>query len=193
MTCDQLLDDATEAARVDRGGIELPGGIRPEQQTDQDRRQLGILGVATMTVGQAIEHRRQLGNDLAVESRDALPELRTPERGDADLGEEHAPRAVGGKLDEEEVETARECALGVEHVELGFERRAQVLDDLIDRGDQEIFLGLEVVMHEPGRQTRLGGDALDGGVGDAVLQDRGPEPFDDLTASRARETRPSHR
>lgn len=178
---------------MDRGGIELPGGIRPEQQTGEDGRQLGVLGAAAAAVGQAIEHRRQLADDLGVERGDALAQLGPPERGDADLGEEHAARALGRELDEEEVEAAGERALGVEYVQLRFERGAQVLDHLIDGGDQEVFLGLEVMVHEPRREARRGRDALDGRVGDAVLQDRGAQTVDDLTAPRSREARPSHR
>lgn len=193
MTCDELLHELPESARVDRGGVELPSGIRPEQQTGQDRRQLRVGGVAALTFGQAIEHRGQLGHDLGIERCDALPELRPAERGDADLGEEHAPRALGRELDEEKVEPAREGALGIEHVELGFQRGPQVLDDLIHRRDQKVLLGLEIMVHQTRRQPRFRGDALDGRVGDPVLEDRGAQTFDDLAAPRTRETRPSHR
>ena len=193
MTGDQLLDHAAEPARIDGGGIELPEGVRPERETDQHQRQVGVFGVATLAIGQPIEQRRQLRHDLAVEIGEAPAQLRAAQRRDADLGEQHAARAVGGQLDEEEVEPAGECALGIEHVELGAQRRPHLFDHLIDRRDQEVLLGLEVVVHEPRRQTGFLGDALDGRVGQAVLQDRSAETVDDLTAARSGQAPASHR
>jgi hypothetical protein len=193
MTGDQLLDHAAEPARIDRGGIELPEDIRPETQTDQDHRQVGVLRVPTLAVGQAVEQGGELGDDLGVEIGEPPAELRTAERGHADLGEQHAARAVGRQLDEEEIEPARQRALGIEHVELGAERRADLLDDLVDGRDQKVFLGLEVVVHEPGRQTRRLGNALDGRIGESVLQDRGAQTVDDLAAARSGETPASHK
>ena len=193
VTCDQLLDLTAEPAWVDGVGIKLPGGVRAEQQTNEHAGEVGILGVSLATVGKVIEKGRELGDDLLVQGCQTLAQLRAAQGGDADLGEQHAAVAIGGILDEEKVEAARERPFGIEHVELGTERRSRVLDDLIDRRDQEILFRHEVVVHEARGQIRLGSDALDGGVGDAVLQDGGAEALDDLTAPRTRETRPSHR
>lgn len=140
-----------------------------------------------------VEERGDLRDDLLVQGCQTLAQLRATERRDADLGQQHAAIAVGGILDEEEVEPTRERALRVEHVELGAERSAGVLDDLIDGRDQEIFLRNEVVVHEPGREVRLGGDALDRCVGDPMLQDGRTQALDDLTAARSGEARSSHR
>lgn len=146
-----------------------------------------------LAVGQSVEQRRQLGDDLGVQIGEAAPQLRATERRHADLGEQHAAVTVGGQLDEEEVETAGERALGIEHVELGAERRPQILDDLIDGRDQQVFLRLEIVVHETRRQAGFLRDALDGGLGDAVLQDGGAQAIDDLAAARSRETPASHK
>ena len=70
---------------------------------------------------------------------------------------------------------------------------AQVLDDLIDGRDQQVFLRDEVVVDEARGQAGFGGDALHRGLGDAVLQDGGAQTFDDLTAAWSGETRASHR
>ena len=67
MTCDELLDHAAESARVDCGGIELPDGVRTEQQADQRRGEIGVLGMPRLTIGQTIEQSRELGHDLLVE------------------------------------------------------------------------------------------------------------------------------
>jgi len=193
MTCDQLLHHAAEPARVDRSGIKLPGGVGAEQQANEHRCEVGVVGVATLTIGHPIEQSGELAHDLVVEVGEPPAELGPAQGGDADLGEEDAALAIGRKLDEQEVEAADERALGVEHVELGAERRSEVLDDLLDGGDQQVFLGDEVVVHEAGREIRLGGDALDRCLRDPVLQDRGSEAVDDLAAARPRETRSSHR
>ena len=193
MACDQLLDLTAEPARVDRSGIKLPGGIRSEQQTNEHPGEVGVLGVALATIGQVVEHRRELGHDLFVQRRQTLAQLRAAEGRDADLREEHAAVPIGGVLDEEEVQPARERALGIEDVELGAERRTRVLDDLIDGRDQEVLFRDEIVVHEPGRELRLGGDALHRGVGDSVLQDRRAQALDDLATARTREARSTHR
>ena len=193
MTCDQLLDLTAEPAWVDGVGIELPGGIRAKQETNEHAGEVGVLGVPLATIRKLIEQRRQLGHDLLVQGRQPLPQLRAAERRDADLGEQHAAIAVGRILDEQEVQAARERALGIEDVELGAERRPRVLDDLIDGRDQEVFLGHEVMVHEPRRNAGFGGDALHRRVGDPVLENGRAQTFDDLAAARARETRPSHR
>ncbi len=146
-----------------------------------------------MTLGQPIEHRRQLTDDLRVERGEPLAELRTSERGDTDLREEHATVAIGRKLDEEEIESARESALRVEHVELGAQRRAQIFDHLIDRRDEEIFLGHEIVVDQAGGNAGFCGDALDGRLRDAVFQDRRPQAVDDLTAPWSSKARATHR
>ena len=193
MTCDQLLDHAAEPAWVDGCGIELPMRVRPEEQADQHQGQIGIFGVTTATIGQPVEQTGQLGHDLGVQSGEAAAQLRAAERGDADLGEQYAAVAVGGELDEQEVEPALEGALRIQDVELGAQRRPQIFDHLVDGGDQQVSLGDEVVVHQAGGQARLGGDALHRGAGDAVLQDRRPQAVDDLTAARSGETRASHR
>ncbi len=193
MTCDQLVDQMTKPARVDRCGIKLPGGVRTEQQTNEHRSELDVVGVPFLTLGKAIEHGGQLRHDLGIQGRQALAELRPAERRDADLGEEDAAVAVGGELDEEEVETAGERAFRVHHAQLRAERLAQGLHDHVDGRDQEVFLRDEVVVHEAGGQVGLGGDALHGRPRDAVLQDGGPQTLDDLDAPRTGETRTSHR
>ena len=193
MTGDQLLDHASEPARIDGGGIELPKGVRAVRQTDQDHRQVRVLRVSTLAIGQPIEQRRQLADDLGVEVGEPPAQLWSAQRGDADFGEQHAAHAIGGQLDEEEVETARQRALRVEHVELGAQRRAEVLDDLIDGGDQEVLLRVEVVVDEACRQPRFLCNALHRRFGDAVLQDRGAQAVDDLAAARSGETPASHR
>ena len=193
MTGDQLLDHAAKPARIDGGGIELPEGVRPVRKRDQDHRQVGVLRVTTLAIGQPIEQRRQLGDDLGVEIGEAPAQLRTAQRRDGDLGEQHAARTIGRQLDEQEVEAARQGALRIEHVELGAQRRPEILDDLIDGRDQQVFLRLEVVVHEPCGNARLFGDALHRGVGQTVLQDGGAETVDDLTAARSGEAPASHR
>ncbi len=193
MTCDELLDEAAEPARVDRSGIKLPGGIRSEQHTNQYRRQVGVLLVPMLAIRQAVEEAGQLRNDFLIQSCQAFAQLRTAERRDLNLGEQDAAVAIGRVLDEEKVEPARECSLGIEHVELGAQRRAEVLDDLFDGRNQEVFLRHEVVVHESRRKIRLGCDPLDRRVGDAVLQHRGAQALDDLAATRSGETRSSHR
>ena len=193
MACNQILDHAAKTARVDGGGVELPGDVRPGQQTEQQHCEVGVLGVPALTLRQTVEHARDLGHDLGVELGETFAELWPPNRGDADLGEEDAAIAIGGKLDEEEVEPAREGALGVEHVELGAQRNAELGDHLIDGRDQQVFLRDEVVVHEAGGQIRFRGDALDGRFGDAVLENGGAQTFDDLAAARTRQTLPSHK
>lgn len=193
MACDQLLDRAAKLARVDRSGIKLPGGVRTGQQANQQQRELGVLGIAPVAIGQPIEQPRQLLDDLLVQCGEPFAELGAPERRDADLGEEDAAIAIGGQLDEQEVESAGECTLRVEDVELRAQRRAQVLDHLVDRRDEQVLFRVEVVVDEARREARLGRDALHRGLRDAVLHDGGAEPFDDLTAARAGEAGASHR
>lgn len=193
MTGDQLLDDAAEPARVDCCGIELPNDVCSREEADQQHGELGVIGLPALAIRKPAEHGGQLVDDLGVERSQALPELRTAERGDADLGEEHAAIALGRKLDEEEIEAAGERALGVEHLELGAERRAETLDHLIDGRDQQIFFRDEVVVHEASGKLCFGGDALHGRLGNAVLDDGGAETVDDLTTARSGQTRASHR
>ena len=76
-----------------------------------------------LAVGQAVEHRGELGDDLGVQVGQTATELRAAQRDHADLREQHAPRPIRGQLDEQEVETAGERALGIQHVELGAQRR----------------------------------------------------------------------
>ena len=87
MTGNQLFDQASEPARVDRGGIELPRGIRPEQQTNQHHGEIAVLGVTTLTIGKSVQQGGQFRYDLGVQCREAPAQLRPPERRDADLGE----------------------------------------------------------------------------------------------------------
>ena len=192
MTCDELVDHAAEPARVDHGGIELPSGVCAEQQTNQHRGELGVLGVPVLAVRQPIEQPSQLGHDFFVQGGEPLAKLRPPERGDPDLREENAAFAVGGILDEQEIEPAHERAFGIEHVELCTEGRTQILHDLLDSRDQEVFLRYEVVVDESGGKSRLRCDPLHRCFGDPVLQDRGPEALDDLTSTRSGETRAPH-
>lgn len=193
MTCDELLDLTAEPARVDRVSIKLPGGVGTEQQTNEHPGEIGVLRVAIAAVGEVIEKRRELGDDLLVQGGQTLAQLRAAKCRDADLGEQHTAVAVRRILDEEEVEPAGERALGIEDVELRAERRPGVFHHLIDRRDQEVFLRVEIVVHEPGREVRLGRDALHRRLGDPVLEDRGAQTFDDLPAAWSREARPSHR
>ena len=193
MTGDELLDDATEPARVDSCGIELPNDVCPRQDADQQHRELGVLGAAPLTIGEPLEHGGQLVDDLGVERREALAELRPAEGGHADLGEQHAAIALGGQLDEEEVEATRERALGIEHLQLGAERRAETFDHLIDGRNQQIFLRDEVVVDEAGGKLRFRGDALHGRLGDTVLDDGRAETVDDLTTARSGQARASHK
>lgn len=192
VTGDQLFDHASEPARIDRSGIELPNGVRPELQADQHRREIGILCMATRAVGKTVEHGGQLRHDLGVQGRETSAQLRPAQRGDADFREHDAAGAVRRQLDEEEVESARQRALRVEDVELGAQRSAQILDHLVDRRDQEVFLRHEVVMHQPGGKIRLRGDALNRRLGESVFEDGGAQAFDDLAPARAGETRASH-
>jgi hypothetical protein len=173
-------------------GIEQALLFGAVEKADDKRREIGVLVAATAAVGQTIEQCGELVHHFHVQRGDPPAELRAAQRGDPDLGEQNAALLVRGRLDEEEVERAREGALGVEDVELGLQRGAQVLDDLIDGGDQEVFLGDEIVMHQPGRHPGLGGDARDRGTGEPVLHDRGAQAVDDLSAPRLGETRPSH-
>lgn len=96
----------------------------------------------------------------------------TTERRDADLLEEDAAVAVGRHLEKQEVEPARERALRIEYVELRLDGIPCVLDDLIDGRDQEVFLGTEVVVHEPRRHPGSRGDALHRRAREPVLDDR---------------------
>jgi hypothetical protein len=140
-----------------------------------------------------VEERGELRDDLFVERCQTLAQLRAAERRHADLGQQHTAVAIGGVLDEEEVQPAGERALRVEHVELGAERGAGILDDLIDGRDQEVFFRDEIVVDEPGRQVRLGGDALHRCIGNPVLQDGRTQALDDLPAARSCEARATHR
>ena len=145
------------------------------------------------TVGKPVEQRGQLLDHLGVERSEASAELRTAERRDADLLEEHAAVAIGGDLEKQEVESALERLLRIEHVELRLDGVARVLDHLIDGRNQQVFLRLEVVMDEPRREPRLGCDALHRRASEAMFDDRFAQPVDDLPAARLRKTRTSHR
>jgi hypothetical protein len=114
----------------------LPGGIRSEQQTNEQRREVGVVGVASLTIGKTVEEAGELGRDFRVQGCQTPAQLRSTQRCHPDLGEQDAAVAIGRELDEQEVETAGEGALGIEHVQLGAERGAQILDDLLDGRDQ---------------------------------------------------------
>jgi len=188
----QVVGEPAQAARVDAVGVEHPLLVRPIGVTDEQGREVAVGGALAGAVGQAIEQARELARHLRSQRGDALAELRAAEGGDPDLGEQEAALAVGRKLEQQEVEGARERALGVEDVDLGHERRAEVLHHLVDGGDQEVFLGVEVVVDEAGRHLRLLGDALHRGVGEAVLDDGGAEAVDDLAAAGLGEARATH-
>lgn len=161
--------------------------------TDQQHGEIMILCVLPRTIGETIEKRGQLGDDFGVQLGDALAELWAPECRDPDLGEQKASLTIGRKLEQQKVESACECALGIEHVQLRHQRRAEVFDDLIDRCDEQGFLGLEVVVDETGRHAGVFRNALHRRVGEAVLDDGGAESVDDLAPTGLRKTRPSHR
>ena len=192
-TGDQPLGNAAEPARIHGFGVEGQEAVGAGQQAHQDHRNLGVLLVMLEPIGQTVEQDGELGDDLGVEGGEPAAELRAPQGGDADLGEEHAPDAIGRHLEKEEIEGPAERALGIEHVELGLEGCAQILHHLIDAGDEEVLLGGEVVVYQPRRHAGLLGEALHRGLGEPVLHDRGPEPVDDLPAARLGETRTSHR
>jgi len=155
--------------------------------------ELGVLRVPVLAIGQAADERAQLGEHFRVERGDAAAQLRAAERGGADLREQDAPHALGRHLEKEEVERAREGALGIEDVELRFERRLQILDDLIDGRDQQRFLGHEVVVDEAGRHARGCRDALHRCALETVLHDGRAQGVDDLAAARFGEARPTHK
>jgi len=140
-----------------------------------------------------IEQCDELRDHVLGERREPAAQLRAAERRDADLVEENAALAIGGRLEKQEVERARERPLRIEDVELRFERPARVFDDLIDRRDEEIFFRREVVVDEPRGNTGRQRDALHRCFGEPVLHDRVAQTVDDLAAARLRETRASHR
>lgn len=146
-----------------------------------------------MAIGEPIEQRDQLGHDLRVEICDATSQLRATQRREADLGEKHAALALRRHLEKQEVERADEGALRVEDVELGLERGAQLVDDLVDGGDQERFLRREVMVDQTGRHVRGPRDALYRRALEPVLDDHAAERVDDLLAPRFREARSSHK
>jgi len=162
------------------------------QETNDHSREIDVVVVTARPVGQPIEQRGELCDHVGGQVREPSSQLRTAQRRDADLGEEDAARAVRRELEKEEVERALEGALRIEDVELGFDRPARVVDDLVDGGDEQVFLGLEVVVDEAGGQIRLGGDALHRRFGEAVLHDRGAQAVDDLSTARLREARSTH-
>lgn len=145
-----------------------------------------------MTIGQSVEEGGQLQYDRGVQVRKASSQLWPPECRDADLGEQHAACPVGGKFDEEKVQTARECALGIEHIEFCAQRVAQFLDHLIDGCDQEVFFRHKVMVHKAGGEIGLGRDTLNGCSGEAVLEDGAAQTRNDLAAARSGQTRASH-
>ena len=190
---DQLVRHQTEPARVDDATVELSEAVGPGEESHEQEREVGVGGILTGAIRQAAEKRRELADDLGVERGDPAAELRAAQRRDADLGEQHVLRAVRRHLEEEVVERTCERALRIEDGDLRHERLALLRDHLVDGGDQERFLRREVVVDEPGGHARLLRDALDRGVGEPVLHDRGAQPLDDLTAARLREARASHR
>ncbi len=162
------------------------------EQRDEHGGDVDVGVVTAYAVGQPIEQRGELRDHVCRELGESSSQLRPPQPRDADLREQHAAGAIRRQLQEQEVERALERPLRVEDVELGLDRSARVVDDLIDGGDEQVFLRREVVVDEPGGQIRLGGDALHRRLGEAVLHDRGAQPVDDLPAARLRETRTTH-
>jgi hypothetical protein len=178
--------------RVDDARVDLQQLVGAGEEADQQEGEVGVLLVPRGAVGQAVEEGGQLAHDLGVQRGQPLAQLRAAQGRDADFEEEQVLLAVGGDLEEEVVERPRQRALGVEDGDLRHQGLALGLDDLIDGGDQELLLGVEVVVDEPGGQACLFGDALDGGVGEPVLEDRGAQPLDDLPPARLSEARTSH-
>lgn len=172
--------------------IERQLRIGPEQQTDEHGGEIDVGLAPSGAIGKAIEQGGQLLDHVRVQRREPAAELWPAQRRDADLLEEHATVAIGGDLEEEEVEATRERPLRIEDVELRPDRASRVLDELIDGRDQQGFLRLEVVMDEARRHAGLGGDALDRSAGEAVLHDRVAQPVDDLPAPRLGEAGTSH-
>ncbi len=162
------------------------------QETNDHSREIDVVVVTARPVGQPIEQRGELRDHVGGQVREPSSQLRTAQRRDADLGEENAARAVRRDLEKEEVERALEGALRIEDVELGLQRPARIVDDLVDGGDEQVFLGLEVVMDEPRRQIRARRDPLHRRLGEAVLHDGGAQPVDDLSTARLREARSTH-
>ena len=163
------------------------------EQAQHHGGEIDIGVVLACAIGKPVEQRRQLIRHVGGEGSEAAPELRAAQRRDADLLEEHAPIAVGGHLEKEEIERAREGALRIEDIQLRLERVTRVRDDLVDRRDEQIFLRREVVMDQSRGESRVGGDALHRRAGEAVLHDRGAQPVDDLAATRLGEARTTHR
>ncbi len=148
--------------------------------------------MAAGAIGQAIEQCGELVGHVARERGEPASELRTAQRRDADLLKEHVAVAVRRRLEKEKVQGALDRALGIEDVELRLQRSARVVDDLVDGGDQQVFLGLEVVVDEPRGQIRARRDPLHRRLGEAVLHDRGAQAVDDLPAARLGEARSTH-
>jgi len=188
----ELASELAQPSQVDGVGIGEELRVGSVEQAEQHRRELGIGVVVAGAIGQPLEQRRQLLGHVGGERGEAAAQLRAPQCGDADLLEQDAAVAVGRDLEEEEVERPLERALGIEDVELRFQRPARVLDDLVDGVDQQVFLGGEVVMNETGGQPRLRGDALHRGAGESVPDDRRAQPVDDLAAARLSETGTTH-
>jgi hypothetical protein len=189
----EIVGETTDAARVDAVGVEHPLLFRPVGVTDEQGRKVAILGAPARAIGKSLEQGSKLGDHLLVQLGDALAKLWPPHRGDPDLGKEEHSLAVGTELEQQEVEGTGERTLGVEHVQLGQQRCAQILDHLIDGREEEVFLGVEVVVNQAGRDLGLLGDALYGRLGEPVLDDGGTQTVDDLPPARLREARPSHK
>lgn len=178
---------------MDGLGIGQKLRIGAVEQAQHHGGEIDVGLVLAHAIGQAIEQGRQLVRHVGGERGQAAPELRAADRGDGDLLEEDAAVAVGRNLDEEEVERAFQGTLRIEDIELGLDGLARVLDHLIDRRDQQVFLRDEVVMDQARGHARIAGDALHRGVRQPVLHDGGTKTVDDLTAARLGEARTTHR
>ena len=203
----QLVGDAAQPAQVDDVGVEQQLPVGPEGEAHEQEGEVGVLGPAAAPIrqaaapirqpvapiGQAVEQQGEVAHGLGVELRQTPAQLRAPERGDGDLLEEDAACAIGRHLEVEDVERAGDGALRVEHVELRHQRSPHLVDDLIDGGDEEGLLRVEVVVHQTRGQSRLRRDPLHGRSREAMPHQRGAQPVDDLPPPRLGETRATHR
>jgi len=217
----QLVGDAAQPAQVDDVGVEQQLPVGPEGEAHEQEGEVGVLGPAAAPIrqaaapirqpaapirqpvapirqpvapiGQAVEQQGEVAHGLGVELRQTPAQLRAPERGDGDLLEEDAACALGRHLEVEDVERAGDGALRVEHVELRHQRSPHLVDDLIDGGDEEGLLRVEVVVHQTCGQSRLRRDPLHGRSREAMPHQRGAQPVDDLPPPRLGETRATHR
>jgi len=135
--CDELAGEAAESSQVDGIDVGEQLVVGAVQQRNEHGGYVDIGVVTACPVGQAIEQPGELRDHVLRQVGEPTPQLRTAQRRDADLGEQHAAVAVRRQLEEQEVEGTLERALRVENVELGLQRPARVVDDLVDGGDEQ--------------------------------------------------------